>query len=279
MKPYYDHAGQTIYCGDCREVLTGLTVGSVDLVFGSPPYPEKGERYGAKARPWPWAAWVDWMVEITLLSLRASRGPVLWVVNNAVRRGRYLPATEALVLKAVEAGIVAERPCIWHKNAPPNRRDWFGNNWESILAFKHSGSVPYWNWAAVGAPPKYQAGGRFRQRGKDGKRKLGNEYPKNRVTRPRDVFRVTVGGGHLGSPLAHENEAPFPEKLVEPFVLALCPPGGTVLDPFSGSGTTAAVACRLGRKAIAIEIRESQCELAKRRLETEVLGLAGASDG
>lgn len=71
----------------------------------------------------------------------------------------------------------------------------------------------------------------------------------------------------MGSPLASLNEAPFPESLAEFFVRSFCPPGGTVLDPHSGSGTTIAVAERLGRKGIGIDVRESQVELSGRRLE------------
>jgi DNA modification methylase len=95
---------------------------------------------------------------------------------------------------------------------------------------------------------------------------LGNEYPKSKPARPRDVFRVTVGGGHLGSKLAHVNEAPFPEKLVEPFVRCLTKAGDTVGDPFCGSGTTAAVAKRLGRNFVGCDFRESEVELTCRRL-------------
>lgn len=241
---------------------------SVDLVFGSPPYPEKGERYGDSARRWPSAEWARWMVDATREALRVSRGPVCWVVNGAVRDGRYLPAVERLLAALDDAGIHLERPCIWHKNAPPNRRDWFGNDWEYIVCAKHPGPVPYFDWQAVGTPPKYTNGGRFRQRGSNGARRLGGEYRQNPVTRPRDVFRVTVGGGHLGSPLAHENEAPFPEALVEPLILALCPPGGVVLDPFCGSGTTLAVALRAGRHAVGFDVRESQVALARRRAAT-----------
>lgn len=77
---------------------------------------------------------------------------------------------------------------------------------------------------------------------------------------------IAVGGGHLGSKLAHENEAPFPEALAEHFIRSLCPPGGIVLDPFSGSGTTASVACRTGRQGIGLDLRQSQCELGQRRI-------------
>ncbi len=51
-----------------------------------------------------------------------------------------------------------------------------------------------------------------------------------------------------------EHYATFPEKLVEPMILAGCPPGGVVLDPFAGSGTTGVVAGRLGRKFILVAL-------------------------
>lgn len=79
---------------------------------------------------------------------------------------------------------------------------------------------------------------------------------------------INVGGGQMGSRIAHENEAPYPERVPEFFIRSLCPPGGTVLDPFSGSGTTAAVAKRTGRNAIASDLRLSQCELTRRRLNS-----------
>jgi len=70
----------------------------------------------------------------------------------------------------------------------------------------------------------------------------------------------------MGHPLCHENEAPFPELLAEFFVRSLCPPGGLVLDPFSGSGTTAAVCQRFQRSCVAVDLRGSQNDIAQRRL-------------
>ncbi|MEM0124617.1 MAG: site-specific DNA-methyltransferase [Candidatus Micrarchaeaceae archaeon] len=60
--------------------------------------------------------------------------------------------------------------------------------------------------------------------------------------------------------------AVFPETLVEPFMKAGCPPGGVVLDPFAGSGTTAVVGKRLGHPTISIEISASYVEIIKQRL-------------
>jgi DNA modification methylase len=59
----------------------------------------------------------------------------------------------------------------------------------------------------------------------------------------------------------------FPEKLVEPMILAGCPKDGIVLDPFCGSGTTCVVAKKLGRNYIGIDISKEYCEIAEKRLE------------
>ena len=81
-----------------------------------------------------------------------------------------------------------------------------------------------------------------------------------------DIIECKAGGGAMGSKLAHENEAPFPEKLAEAFVLSFCPPGGTVVDPFCGSGTTLSVAHRHGRNYIGVDVRQSQVDLSRRRV-------------
>jgi hypothetical protein len=91
------------------------------------------------------------------------------------------------------------------------------------------------------------------------------EYVPPVIANPGNLIRTNTGGGRIGDRMAHENEAPFPEKLPEWFILSLCPPGGTVLDPFSGSGTTAKVAKVHGRNFIAADLRFSQCELTRRR--------------
>lgn len=92
-----------------------------------------------------------------------------------------------------------------------------------------------------------------------------NYLPPERCN-PGNIIKCVVGGGVMGDRLAHENEAPFPEKLAEFWIRSFCPPGGTVLDPFLGSGTTAAVAAMHGRNAVGIDIRASQIELTERRL-------------
>jgi DNA modification methylase len=65
--------------------------------------------------------------------------------------------------------------------------------------------------------------------------------------------------------------APYPEKLIEIPILAGCPEGGVVLDPFAGTATTSVVAARLGRRCIAIELNPEYFDMAKDRLRKEIM--------
>ena len=61
--------------------------------------------------------------------------------------------------------------------------------------------------------------------------------------------------------------ATFPEKLIETPILAGCPEGGIVFDPFMGAGTTAIVCGLLGRNFVGIELNPEYIEIAKRRIQ------------
>lgn len=71
-------------------------------------------------------------------------------------------------------------------------------------------------------------------------------------------------------PFPEAHFATFPQKLVEPCVLAGCPEGGIVLDPFMGSGTTGLVALKANRKFIGIELNPAYAEMARGRLAMEL---------
>jgi len=79
----------------------------------------------------------------------------------------------------------------------------------------------------------------------------------------RSVWTVTTmsyKGAHF---------AVFPEKLIEPCVLAGCPSSSTILDPFAGSGTTGLVAKRLGCGFVGVELNQEYVEMARNRLENQ----------
>lgn len=89
------------------------------------------------------------------------------------------------------------------------------------------------------------------------------------VRNKRDVWNVPV------APVKEAHFATFPEKLIEPCILAGCPIGGVVLDPFFGSGTTGRVAVRLNRHYIGCELNPEYIEIANRRTDNVQLSFEG----
>ena len=84
------------------------------------------------------------------------------------------------------------------------------------------------------------------------------------IRNKRDVWNVNVSG------YSEAHFATFPTKLVEPCVLAGTKQGDTVLDPFSGSGTTGVVSMNCGRKYIGCELNEEYIKLSEDRFSKEV---------
>ena len=92
---------------------------------------------------------------------------------------------------------------------------------------------------------------------------IAEEDKKMPVRRKRDVWVVptkSFSGAHF---------ATFPEKLIEPCILAGCPEGGVVLDIFNGAATTGMVSLKNGRKYVGIEINPEYVKLSKDRLDED----------
>jgi site-specific DNA-methyltransferase (cytosine-N4-specific) len=87
----------------------------------------------------------------------------------------------------------------------------------------------------------------------------------------RDVVTVNVKAGTDG------HSATFPEALITPRILSSCPPGGTVLDPFTGTGRSLTVAIEHGRNAIGFEMSASFLKAARRNVRT-MLGRVDARE-
>lgn len=188
---------------------------------------------------------------------------------------------------------------------------WFRSDIEYVLAFKRPGKLPWADNTANGHAPKWAPGGEMSHRLSDGTKRnqwgrngngCGNKnkdgtvdsrirpshvfytkrsasgtieaqsYAPPVLANPGNLIEVSVGGGQLGSKLAHENEAPYPEAVPAFFIASHCPPGGIVCDPFGGSGTTVVAALSLGRRGIGFDLRQSQCRLARRRLRSVTPG-------
>ena len=278
---------QQLICGDYLNVAALMEPDSVDLVFGSPPY-EDARTYGIDFKL-KGQDWVDWMVEVIRASLRISKGLVAFVVQGKTKKFRW-SATPALLMADLHRAGIHLRDCaFYHRMGIPGSAgpDWLRHDVEYIVCATNGGRLPWSDNTAMGHPCKYAPGGEMSHRMRNGKRingkmvyeitttdgyrngdcvvkKTGYSPPK--LANPGNLIHCDTGGGRIGSKLAHENEAPFPEKLAEFFIKSFCPPGGVVLDPFGGSGTSASVATQNGRGYISVDIRQSQIELTQRRL-------------
>ena len=272
---------------------------SVDLVMGSPPYTdarlylEDGKDLGISR---DCQEWVDWMLHVTAEALRVTRGAVIWVVGGVTRDRNYWPACEGLQWEAWKRGWLAEAPCFWHRVGIPGSGgdQWFRKDVEFVQCYKTVAALPWSDNTAMGKPPKFGPGGAMSHRLSSGVRsndvkailrqngvKVGGRRSRNQdgtrdynvyvppdISNPGNLIDTgAAGGGNIGHDLAHVNEAPFPEDLPEWFIRSLCQPGGIVLDPFSGSGTTVSVAERLGRIGLGFDLRYSQALIARQRLE------------
>ena len=136
--------------------------------------------------------------------------------------------------------------------------------------FLLSKQARYWyDNEAVREAVKATATGEIACRARTASGPLGGENQHHREVRKYDRI---VGANRrtvwtiATQPFPEAHFATFPEKLVEPCVLAGCPAGGTVFDPFCGSGTTGVVAARLGREFIGIELNPKYVAMAKRRI-------------
>lgn len=93
--------------------------------------------------------------------------------------------------------------------------------------------------------------------------KSGNAYEYRPKRNKRSVWTITT------KPFRGSHFAVFPVDLIEPCILAGCPIDGTVLDPFTGSGTTGVAALRNGRNFIGVEINPKYADMANNRIKRE----------
>lgn len=100
----------------------------------------------------------------------------------------------------------------------------------------------------------------------------GNEPNESGMRNKRSVWTIAT------QPFSEAHFATFPPALIEPCILAGCPVGGTVLDPFFGAGTTGLVADRLQRNCIGIELNPQYAAMAQDRIDRDRGGLLDAME-
>ena len=169
-------------------------------------------------------------------------------------------------------GWYLRQDIIWHKPnpMPESVKDRCTKAHEYIFLLSKNVKY-YFDNEAIKEDAKYPQGpnspqsikkgkGEFGMDTRGGLSKIGALAKKNK----RSVWTITT------KPFKGAHFATFPKDLIEPCVLAGCPEGGTVLDPFGGSGTTGIVAAQHNRNAVLLELNEEYIDLAKDRINKEL---------
>lgn len=175
-----------------------------------------------------------------------------------------------------ERGWYLRSDIIWYKKncLPESVKDRPTKTYEHIFLLAKSRQY-YFDYKAIQEPLKQVSIDRYKRGRSDKSKYVGNEIHQNinrqrddfsafdqKFRRKRDVWEVSTNTYKMD-----EHFAMFPEHLIEPCILAGSDIGGVVLDPFFGSGTTGAVAKRLGREYIGIDLSEQYLEKAKHRID------------
>ena len=250
--------------GDCRKLP--YPDDHFDLVFCSPPY-EAQRAYGELDFSLAGEDWVAWATECYMECLRVCKGLVAWVVEGYTEDFAYSSTPFLLHADLHRRGVKMRKVVVYQRNGIPGTGgpEWLRNDWEPIICGTKCGRLPWADNTAMGQPPKQNVPRAATNRNKDGSRKQAI-YVDPEVCNPGNIISGIVGSGGMGWRDATRNEAPFPEWLAEFFVRSFCPPGGRVLDPFSGSGTTVSMAVKHGRNGVGIDARDSQVALGNIRL-------------
>ena len=179
-----------------------------------------------------------------------------------------IPWRVAFALQA--DGWYLRQDIIWHKPnpMPESVRDRCTKAHEYIFLLSKQARY-YWDQGAVkentdSDPDIRSRASTFKKVGNVGGHHCGAEVLCILGRNRRSVWTVAT------QPFSEAHFATFPPKLVEPCILAGCPAGGIVLDPFCGSGTTGMVALRHGRRFIGIELNAEYVDMAHRRIQGDM---------
>lgn len=255
----WEGAGGVLWRADALALLRALPDRSVDLVVTDPPYAIGKADWDEFDSLDAYVDWCDgWLAEVAR---------VLAPHGSAYVCG----FSEILAdVKARSARrFAACRWLIWaYRNKANLGRDW-GRSHESILHLRAARTtkidvdavrVPY-NGHTTRYPERAQAVSSQYGRGQA---RADRWQPHPLGAKPRDVLEVPVLCNGMGEKTPHATQKP--EALVEKLVLASSAPGQLVVDPFVGSGTTAVVAARLGRRWIAGDADARYVGVARDRL-------------
>jgi DNA modification methylase len=235
-----------IICGDCIEVLSRVQEPFADLIFADPPFNigYKYDKHNDKQKHDNYVAWTkDWMT----VCKKVLKPHGSFYIAMCDEYAADVKKT------ADELKLFMRNWIIWHYTFGQQTKNKFARAHTHIFYFVGDRKNFTFNEHAVRVPSDRQLIYNDRRANPVGKMPddVWSGYP-----RVCGTFRERAGW----------HPCQMPENLLKRIIAVSSNPGDCVLDPFTGSGTTAVAACQLGRNYVGVEISESYVEKAKKRL-------------
>lgn len=268
------------YTGEAQEILKDFKEDSIDLVVTSPPYDDlrtynkrvSGELiYNGYSFPFE-------EIANELFRVLKKGGVVVWVVGDAVIKKSETGTSFRQALYFMQIGFKLHDTMIYEKNGPsfPARRN--SNRYSQVFEYMFILSKlesPKTANLICDKPNKwagYTSFGSSSYRNKNGELIKRVQKPTPEYSPRFNIWRYNTGKNYSTKDVeAFKHPAIFPEDLAEDHILTWSKKEDVVLDPFSGSGTTAKMAYINERKYIGIDINEEYNILANKRIEKAIV--------
>jgi site-specific DNA-methyltransferase (adenine-specific) len=267
-----------IFLGDCGEVLQDFPDNSIDLIFTSPPYADQRKKTYGGISPNEYVNWFLPRADQFLRVLKPTGTFILNIKERVVSGERHTYVIE-LILEMRKRGWLWTEEYMWHKKNSypgkwPNR---FRDNWERLIQFNKSKKfnmyqeavmVPVGDWAKDRLSKLSNA-----DLNRD-ESKVGSGFGKNVSNWLGRNYVYPTNVIHMATECANKkHSAVFPVELPKWFIKLFTIPGDIVLDPFVGSGTTAAAAIQTARKYVGIDINPEYVDMSRTRVAEMQIGL------
>lgn len=246
-----------VILGNSLQILKDIKSNSIDLVFADPPY-NIGKSFGNNNDSWEnvetYIAWCKVWIDECMRILK-NTGTMYFM--TATQHMAYLD-----IYVSQKYNVLSRIVWTYDSSGVQSKRV-FGSLYEPILMINKSKDYPYtFNSKDIMVEAKTGATRKLIDYRKDPPQPYNNKkVPGNVWNYSRVRFKMSEYENH---------PTQKPEALLERIILASSNPGDIVLDPFSGSFTTSAVAVRLGRKAIGIDLNEEYFRIGIRRTNIAV---------